>query len=142
MTWVCMVVARHQISSCCFAHSGGRLTHDHLLQHGHAEVALRVGDAISTHMNIFVPLSEYPAESTLTAVGASCDVLGAWVRRINPKTLAAVVERWPRTGVLETFGAFFSQKHLENSRSAILGLMGAFAGGGSHPVEDILATTV
>ena len=127
------------IETCCFAHSGGQLTHDHLLFKGHsAETATRVGDAISTHMNLYVPVSEYPAESTLVSVGATCDVIGAYVRRIEVSTLKNVVGRWPRAGVSEAFAGFLGSKHMDDSRTATLVLMGAFESSGAHPIESIL----
>jgi hypothetical protein len=43
----------------CFACNGGSLTRDHLLARGHTdEAAARVGNAISTHMNLFVPAGD------------------------------------------------------------------------------------
>ncbi len=91
-------------------------------------------------MNLFVRLEQYPAESTLVAVGATCDIFGAYVRRIAPSTLAATVERAPRTGLFEAFGPFLTKPHLEKSRTALLVEMGAFDGVGSHPIEAILST--
>ena len=129
------------VKACCFAHSGGRLTYNRLCADGHGDgTALRVADAISTHMNLYVPQSAYPAESTLTAVGATCDVIGSYVRRIELSTLAAVVDRWPRTGLLEAFGAFLTSEHLEDSRTDVLGKMRAFEGGGVHPIEAALGS--
>lgn len=130
------------VSMCCFAHSGGRLTCNHLTEKGHGQTALRIGNAISTHINLFVPRNEYPAESTLTAIGATCDVIGSYVRRIERSTLAAVVERWPRTGIIETFGGFATKKHLDDSRTAVLVEMGgAIDGNGVHPIEAVLAAS-
>jgi hypothetical protein len=83
------------VGACCFAHSGGRLTCETLSGKGHGESAVRVGDAISTHMNLVVPPDQYPSESTLVAVGATCDIFGTYVRRIELTTLAATVERAP-----------------------------------------------
>jgi len=129
------------VASCCFAHSGGRLTRDHLVSKGHGDdTSRRVGDAISTHLNLIVPRSEYPAESTLTAVGATCDIFGAYVRRIDPRTLAQVVERWPRTGLMDVLGPFLHVPHLKDSRLSVHVEMGAFNNGGTeHPIEARLA---
>lgn len=126
------------VSCCCFAHSGGRLAFQRLSGAGHSHVAQQIGDAISTHMNLLVLPDEYPAESTLVAVGATCDVIGSYVRRIEKSTLAAVVERWPRTGVLDAFGNFLTKKHLDDSRTATLMEMGAFGGSDIHPIEAAL----
>lgn len=128
------------IAACCFAHSGGRLTFQKLTGQGHGESAVRVGDAISTHMNLIVPPDQYPSESTLVAVGATCDVFGAYVRRIEPATLAATVERAPRTGLFEAFGPFLFKPHLDDSRTALLVQMGAFDSNGTHPIESVLAS--
>jgi hypothetical protein len=130
------------VRNCCFAHSGGQLTHDHLLINGHSDhIATSVGDAISTHMNLYVPISEYPAISTLTAIGATCDVMGAYARRIDAGTLGEVVNRWPRAGLSETFGAFLGSKHMDNSRTDTLVSMGAFASNGPNLIDTILATS-
>ena len=128
------------VAACCFAHSGGRLTCETLSSKGHGEPAVRVGDAISTHMNLVVPPDQYPSESTLVAVGATCDIFGAYVRRIELSTLAATVERAPRTGLFEAFGPFLTQSHLEDSRTALLVQMGAFDSNGMHPIESVLAS--
>ena len=128
------------VAACCFAHSGGRLTCERLSAEGHGEAAVRIGDAISTHMNLIVPPDQYPSESTLVAVGATCDIFGAYVRRIEPTTLAATVERAPRTGLFEAFVPFLTKPHLEDSRTALLVQMGAFDGNGAHPIESVLAS--
>ena len=128
------------VAACCFAHSGGRLTCERLSGKGHGELAVRVGDAISTHMNLIVPPDQYPSESTLVAVGATCDIFGAYVRRIELTTLAATVERAPRTGLFEAFGPFLTKPHLDDSRTALLVQMGAFDSNGTHPIESVLAS--
>jgi hypothetical protein len=128
------------VAACCFAHSGGRLTCERLSGKGHGQSAVRVGDAISTHMNLYVAPDQYPPESALVAVGATCDIFGAYVRRIEPTTLAATVERAPRTGLFEAFGAFLGKPHLDESRTALLMQMGAFDNHGPHPVERVLAS--
>ncbi|MET4606884.1 hypothetical protein ABIB90_006387 [Bradyrhizobium sp. JR4.1] len=125
------------VAACCFEHSGGRLTCETLSGKGHGESAVRVGDAISTHMNLVVP---YPSESTLVAVGTTCDIFGTYVRRIELTTPAATVERAPRTGLFETFGPFLTKPHLEDSRTALLVQMGAFDSNGTHPIESVLAS--
>ena len=131
--------AAGSVATCCFAHSGGKLTCEHLSEKGHGEAAVRVGEAISSHMSLVVPLDQYPAENTLLAVGATCDIFGAYVRRIEPSTLAATVERAPRTGLFEAFGPFLSKPHLEDSRTALLVQMGVFEMTGEHPIEAVLA---
>ncbi|QKD19140.1 phosphohydrolase [Mesorhizobium sp. NZP2077] len=128
------------VAACCFAHSGGRLTCERLANKGHGEWSVRAGDAISTHMNLVVPPDQYPSECTLVAVGATCDIFGAYVRRIEPMTLAATVERAPRTGLFEAFGPFLAKPHLDDSRTALLVQMGAFESNGTHPVESVLAS--
>ena len=128
------------VAACCFAHSGGRLTCETLSGKGHGEAAVRIGDAISTHMNLVVPKDQYPSESTLVAVGATCDIFGAYVRRIEPTTLAATVERAPRAGLFQAFVPFLFKPHLEDSRTALLVQMGAFDGNGTHPIESVLAS--
>lgn len=132
--------AAGSVATCCFACSGGKLTCEHLTEKGHGDAAVRVGDAISTHINMFVPLDQYPAENTLLAMGAMCDIFGAYVRRIERSTLAATVERTPRTNLLEAFGPLLSKPHLADSRTALHLQMGAFESNGEHPIEAILAS--
>lgn len=131
--------AASPVEACCFAHSGGRLTRDKLMEKGHVDQAVSVGDAISTHMNLVVPLGAYPAESTLVAVGATCDIFGAYVRRIARPTLQATVDRAPRTGLFEAFGPFLSKAHLDDSRTSLLVQMGAFDPTDEHPIEAVLS---
>lgn len=131
--------AGESVATCCFANSGGRMTCEHLSAKGHGETAVRVGEAISTHMSLIVPLDQFPAESTLLAVGATCDIFGAYVRRIEPSTLAATVALAPRTGLFEEFAPFLSKPHLVDSRTALLVQMGVFEMNGEHPIEAALA---
>ncbi|HEU4409279.1 MAG TPA: DJ-1/PfpI family protein [Polyangiaceae bacterium] len=127
------------LSACCFAHGGGRVSRERLLACGHApEVADRVADAVSTHLNLHVPAGLYPAESALTAAGAVCDVLGARARRIAPETLARLVERWPRAGMADALARAAASRHPADTRPALLLQMGAFEGGGTHPIEAAL----
>lgn len=59
------------------------MTHNRYLSEGHPEgAALRIGDTIATHLNFYVPIADYPTESTFTAIGATCDVMGAYAKRI------------------------------------------------------------
>ncbi len=124
----------------CFACSGGRLTRDHLLTKGHSDTtALRVGDAISTHMNLFVPVADFPVENALVSVGACCDIMGAYVCRIHPDALSKVVDRYPRAGLMELFGPFLGLMHLPDSRTDVLVKMGAFESHSGSPIEARLA---
>lgn len=127
------------VQACCFAHSGGRLVSEKLGEKGHGETAVRVGDAISMHMNLIVPLEEFPAENTLVAVGATCDIFGAYVRRIARPTLQATVDQAPRAGLFEAFAPFLAKAHLDDSRTDLLVKMGAFDSVGEHPIEVALA---
>jgi hypothetical protein len=72
-------------------------------------------------------------------VGATCDVIGAYARRIHPEVLSRIVERWPRTGLMDTFGPFLGAIHLQDSRTDILVQMGAFENHGEHAIEALLA---
>jgi hypothetical protein len=72
------------LKACCFAVSGGRQIHDFLICKGHAqEKAQIVGEAISAHLNLHLPVREYGEVAALVAKGAICDLFGFGKRRVN-----------------------------------------------------------
>ena len=72
------------LKQCCFAVSGGRQIHDFLIHKGHPpEKAQIVGDAISVHLNLHLPVREYGEVAAMVAKGAVCDLFGFGKRRIN-----------------------------------------------------------
>ncbi|WP_394828763.1 HD domain-containing protein [Pendulispora albinea] len=126
------------LSACCFAHASGRIARERLGADGHPDpVVSRIADAISTHLNLFVPPSQYPAESALTAMGATCDILGAYVHRIEPGTLKKLVERYPRIGFLTALARAGSGHHPEDTRPSVLLAMGAFDRG-TQGIEEVI----
>src|SRR5258705_13106641 len=59
------------LKQCCFAVSGGRQARDFLLSKDHPAVKAQiVGDAISSHLNLHLPVREYGAVPPLGAKGA------------------------------------------------------------------------
>ena len=96
------------------------------------------GSSFPTHMNMLVPADDYPVENSLTAVGATCDVIGSYVRRVHLEVLFKVVGRWPRTGLMDTLGPSLDAPHLQDSRTAVLVQMGAFENHGEHRIEVLL----
>jgi hypothetical protein len=72
------------LTACCFAVSGGRQVHDFLIGKGHPpEKAQIVGDAISAHLNLYLPVREYGEVAALVAKGAVCDLFGFGKRRVS-----------------------------------------------------------
>jgi hypothetical protein len=72
------------LKTCCFAVSGGRQVHDFLVCKGHPpEKAQIVGDAISAHLNLHLPVREYGEVAALVAKGAVCDLFGFGKRRVS-----------------------------------------------------------
>src|SRR5882757_2984637 len=56
------------LKQCCFAVSGGRQARDFLLgKHHSPEQAQVVGDAISVHLNLYVPIRRYGEVASLVA---------------------------------------------------------------------------
>ena len=65
------------LKECCFAVSGGRQARDFLLHKHHLHTQAQVvGDAISAHLNLHVPVSKYGEVASLVAKGAVCDLFG------------------------------------------------------------------
>jgi len=63
------------LTQCCFAVSGGRQARDFLLGKDHpAAKAQIVGDAISAHLNLHLPVRKYGEVASLVAKGAVCDL--------------------------------------------------------------------
>ena len=61
----------------CFAVSGGLQAHDFLLSKDHpAAKAQIVGNAISVHLNLHLPVRKYGEVASLVAKGAVCDLFG------------------------------------------------------------------
>jgi hypothetical protein len=72
------------LKACCFAVSGGRQVHDFLICKGHPpEKAQIIGDAISAHLNLHLPVREYGEVAALVAKGAVCDLFGFGKRRVS-----------------------------------------------------------
>ncbi len=121
---------RHEPSLCtrCFALSGGERARDHLCAKGHGgETGRKVGDAIALHLNGWVSARAHGAEAHLVSRGAVCDLFGAGRHRIAPASLAKVLERFPRDGVIEAL-RFETAEHRKGTRPAIMtGLSGGKA---------------
>jgi hypothetical protein len=92
------------LTECCFAVTGGRQARDFLITKGHpAERAQIVGDAISAHMNLYVPVEEYGAEAALIAKGAICDLFGFESRRIHSKVKMSLLHTYPAGKLQDSF---------------------------------------
>ncbi|WP_404934548.1 HD domain-containing protein [Nitratireductor sp. L15S-10] len=108
------------LCSRCFALSGGERVRAHLRSKGHAETAAqKVGNAIALHLNGWVSARTHGAEAHLVSRGAVCDLFGAGRHRIAPATLSAVLERFPRNGVIEAL-QFGTARHKESTRPAVM----------------------
>jgi hypothetical protein len=84
------------LKACCFAVSGGLQVHDFLLGKGHPpEKARIVGDAISAHLNLHLPVREYGEVAALVAKGAVCDLFGFGKRRANGNFKRALLRAYP-----------------------------------------------
>ena len=84
------------LKQCCFAVSGGRQARDFLLNKDHPAVkALIVGDAISAHLNLHLPVRKYGAVASLVAKGAVCDLFGFEKRRLPEKFKSDLLGTYP-----------------------------------------------
>jgi hypothetical protein len=84
------------LTQCCFAVSGGRQARDFLLDKQHSpEQAQVVGDAISAHLNLYVPIRRYGAVASLVAKGAVCDLFGFGKRRLPQEFKRELLRTYP-----------------------------------------------
>jgi hypothetical protein len=84
------------LKACCFGVSGGLQVHDFLLCKGHPpEKAQIVGDAISAHLNLHLPVHEYGEVAALVAKGAVCDLFGFGKRRVNANFKKDLLRAYP-----------------------------------------------
>jgi hypothetical protein len=84
------------LKQCCFAVSGGRQIHDFLIGKGHPpEKAQIVGEAISVHLNLHLPVREYGEVAAMVAKGAVCDLFGLGKRRVNGKFKRELLRAYP-----------------------------------------------
>ena len=84
------------LKQCCFAVSGGRQALDFLLSKDHpAAKAQVVGDAISAHLNLHVPVRKYGKVASLVAKGAVCDLFGFEKRKLPERFKKALLRTYP-----------------------------------------------
>jgi hypothetical protein len=84
------------LKQCCFAVSGGRQARDFLLGKDHpAAKAQIVGDAISAHLNLHLPIRKYGEVASLVAKGAVCDLFGFEKRRVPEKFKSDLLRAYP-----------------------------------------------
>src|SRR5882762_3335787 len=98
------------LKQCCFAVSGGRQARDFLLNKDQPAVKAQiVGDAISAHLNLHLPVRKYGAVASLVAKGAVCDLFGFEKRRLPEKFKSDLLRTYP-TGDLQA--ALLSKEEL------------------------------
>jgi hypothetical protein len=84
------------LKQCCFAVSGGLQARDFLLSKDHpAAKAQIVGDAISAHLNLHLPVRKYGEVASLVAKGAVCDLFGFEKRRLSEKFKSDLLRAYP-----------------------------------------------
>jgi hypothetical protein len=84
------------LKACCFAVSGGRQIYDFLTNKGHPpKKAQIVGDAISAHLNLHLPVREYGEVAAMVAKGAVCDIFGFGKRRVNANFKKELLHAYP-----------------------------------------------
>ena len=80
----------------CFAVSGGLQARDFLLGKDHpVDKAQIVGDAISAHLNLHLPVRKYGEVASLVAKGAVCDLFGFGKRRLSQKFKNDLLRTYP-----------------------------------------------
>lgn len=111
---------RPHLCDRCFALSGGERAKTHLDSKGHPPaVGTSVGNAISLHLNAWVSKRLHGAEAHYVSRGAICDIFGIGRHRISRETLVSVLDRFPRTGMIESL-RFGRGDHLPETRPAVL----------------------
>jgi hypothetical protein len=84
------------LKQCCFAVSGGRQARDFLLSKEHPVAKAQiVGDAISAHLNLHLPVRKYGEVASLVAKGAVCDLFGFEKRRLPEKFKSDLLRTYP-----------------------------------------------
>jgi hypothetical protein len=84
------------LKACCFGVSGGRQVRECLLRKGHpSEKAQIVGDAISAHLNLHLPVRDYGEVAAMVAKGAVCDLFGFGKRRVNANFKRELLRAYP-----------------------------------------------
>jgi HD domain-containing protein len=84
------------LKACCFAVSGGRQIRDFLISKGHpAEKAQIVGDAISAHLNLHLPVRDYGEVVAMVAKGAVCDLFGFGKGRMKGNFKSDLLRAYP-----------------------------------------------
>jgi hypothetical protein len=84
------------LTQCCFAVSGGHQAHNFLLSKDHpAAKAQIVGDAISAHLNLHLPVRKYGEVASLVAKGAVCDLFGSEKRKLPEKFKSDLLRAYP-----------------------------------------------
>jgi len=84
------------LKQCCFAVSGGRQARDFLLEKHHPPAQAQVvGDAISAHLNLHLPVRWYGEVASLVAKGAVCDLFGFEKRKLPEKFKSELLRTYP-----------------------------------------------
>ena len=76
--------------------SGGRQARDFLLDKHHPPAQAQVvGDAISAHLNLYVPIRRYGEVASLVAKGAVCDLFGFEKRKLSKEFKSELLRTYP-----------------------------------------------
>ncbi|MFN7168165.1 MAG: HD domain-containing protein [Pannonibacter sp.] len=109
---------------CCFAVSGGQRARGHLIACGHAsDIADKVAEAITLHLNGYVSARRHGAVAHLVNRGAMCDVFGVARRRIATSTRETLAARHPVDGLVEAL-EIRTTRHLKGTRADLLVRLG------------------
>lgn len=76
--------------------SGGRQARAFLVDKHHPTAQAQVvGDAISAHLNLYVPVRQYGEVASLVAKGAVCDLFGFEKRKLPERFKSDLLRRYP-----------------------------------------------
>ncbi|MEQ8675542.1 MAG: hypothetical protein RLP44_07280 [Aggregatilineales bacterium] len=104
--------------SRCFAVEGGRSAGAFVREYGTEAQAQQVEEAIISHLNLYIPISHGIEKSILPAATA-LDVIGARIGEIQPDTILAVLERYPRLSFKSDLIALFNHEYATRPHSRI-----------------------
>jgi hypothetical protein len=104
-------------TDACFGVEGARAANELATTEGYPR-ADALADAISLHLNVFVP-TDLGAEAHLLHAGAAMDVLGARAGQVPAAARAEVLRRQPRDGFVDGLLALAAQQLARRPRSRI-----------------------
>lgn len=116
------LTASHKDSASdrCFAVSGGERVDEFLRAKGHPAADVHeVAEAITLHLNGWVPKRRHGATAHLVSRGAVCDLFGFGRRRLPVNSIIEIHHQYPREGVIDGL-RYETVVHATGTRPAVM----------------------